>query len=380
MGNRVPNPKNYEIGDFCADCAHHWPYPNTPRYLWAKFNGMVSCPPPGSTDAPAPPNNVWFRLEQVHPCAWEYYDYETYAVIFYANVDDSGYIQLGHPAHDKTYFRNDRVFTKCSLFYYNELVCGGTGIASTDGYCVVSDGVVDDTNALLLTETYGFHPGKKNLFDTSMQDYGLHSVKLANVLDRSNCLCLYDDPDQQDPSLHLHGLLTPDATGAYYYDGDFNGFPSYVRPGSPPWYVSRFTHPVGGWAVSLVKSISPPTYGWYRTHPDIEGYYVPFGGTSGIGQIVLFFRSLVCNGILDPDATGSFHRNGMLNDHARYDRIDGQFHIIWWPSPLEHWILCDEDIGSIHYAWYGDPERRTGIYQPRFGGCHGTPTIREYPV
>lgn len=84
-----------------------------------------------------------------------------------------------------------------------------------------------------------------------------------------------------DGDYRVTGVLDPDSTGDYEYDGEFDGQPSYVRM-SDGWYIwwSGF---LVRWVISAIKgNVTPPN--WTRVVP-IAGNYAPTAPATGIATV-----------------------------------------------------------------------------------------------
>lgn len=102
---------------------------------------------------------------------------------------------------------------------------------------------------------------------------------LAAWIDHTNVLILYD-PAPPTPH-HATGTLTPDATGNYPAEGEWNDQPSYVGPdreffiwwdGIDSWLINDYIGRTDG-------------IGWKRTDPAIDGEYAPYGGAVGTATV-----------------------------------------------------------------------------------------------
>ena len=77
---------------------------------------------------------------------------------------------------------------------------------------------------------------------------------------------------------NVSGEIDPNATGNYFYDGSYNGKPSYSNflEGIMLFYIGWDN--VSRWYISPIKGASAG-YNWYRISPDILGLYT-HGGTA----------------------------------------------------------------------------------------------------
>ncbi|GAI71523.1 unnamed protein product, partial [marine sediment metagenome] len=73
----------HEYGD---DCLLKFEPGETPKYLYARFSKLETCPPP----APTAPNDRVFKLTQDPelPCCWEYFSDEWYVSFEYLQDPD----------------------------------------------------------------------------------------------------------------------------------------------------------------------------------------------------------------------------------------------------------------------------------------------------
>jgi len=106
MGQRMPD-EPIIYGD---DCALGWPADETPKYVYARFSGLVKCPDNPPTFFSTPPNDRVFKLTQLEgqPCKWRYtsstwvVDYQLTAGpltthLFLTNADDLSAYFLDQP-------------------------------------------------------------------------------------------------------------------------------------------------------------------------------------------------------------------------------------------------------------------------------------------
>jgi len=81
---------------------------------------------------------------------------------------------------------------------------------------------------------------------------------------------------------HVTGTITPDATGDYFVDGVYNGFPCYRNATSTFWIWYLPGTPA--WVICAIKgNIFIP--GWVGAEDQIETSYEPGNGAIGIATV-----------------------------------------------------------------------------------------------
>jgi len=94
--------KNVTLVNVTDDCLLKFEPGETPKYLYARFSKLETCPPP----APTAPNDRVFKLTQDPelPCCWEYFSDEWYVSFEYLQDPDLSRLFIIHQITMQWYF------------------------------------------------------------------------------------------------------------------------------------------------------------------------------------------------------------------------------------------------------------------------------------
>jgi hypothetical protein len=87
-----------------------------------------------------------------------------------------------------------------------------------------------------------------------------------------------------DYDLFVSGNLNPDATGAYYAFGEYDGETSYANEALT--FFIWFSAIDGWWQISTEAGIPGDAY-WQRQDSAVTGEYPPLGASTGTATVTL---------------------------------------------------------------------------------------------
>jgi len=179
-------------GDICVLCPELQPAGRTPKFVNIVFTGLEVCPhdPPW----PEPPNNKKFRLEQSveDSCTWHLTPLEGW-LVYWTMREMWTNVGLIYKPGDLYYFRDDGLHP-CALYHNNTSHCDWG--SAFGGFCHIW--WEPDNIPLELVCHLGFHKGAGNRFDRVQCGIDHQVIRIANKLDKTNCL-FYVDNEEFEP-------------------------------------------------------------------------------------------------------------------------------------------------------------------------------------
>jgi len=181
-----------EYGPDCDVCSDLWLPGKTPKFVNIVFKDITVCPhdPPW----PEPPNDKPFILEQsIHDsCTWFIAPLEGWLVSWTTREIWTN-ISLIYKPGDLYYFRDDGL-SPCALKHDNTCACDwGSAYGGTCHIWWEPDNI-----PLELVCHLGFHKGAGNRFDRVQCGIDHQVIRIANKLDKTNCL-FYVDNEEFEP-------------------------------------------------------------------------------------------------------------------------------------------------------------------------------------
>lgn len=191
----------FEAGNDCNTCIPElWVAGKTPKYMNVVFRGIEKCHP----ENPDPPNGSLFTVEQ-HPnvpCMWRgWWDINGNEFYVEINLNKYYYPDL---YGSEILLDNRTLPSPANFYWWDENTCQIDNGSKKENmrFCAESGwyegGVATvwwqpDDIPLTLTETYGFHPMADNLHDRLFLPDDKQCIKIANKIDKTNCLFSVDE-------------------------------------------------------------------------------------------------------------------------------------------------------------------------------------------
>ena len=147
--------------------------------------------------------------------------------------------------------------------------------------------------AYSLANTYGFTPprdiGPARLRITDAgkfepdhdEEADFRTIVLAHWIDKTNCLIKYNPILDLYIPYHIEGTLTPDVTGNFTPESEYEDKPSYVNADRTYyiWYTGA-----DEWVISDEVGQATTAY-WINETPNIIGEYNPRFGAVGVASV-----------------------------------------------------------------------------------------------
>ena len=90
-------------------------------------------------------------------------------------------------------------------------------------------------------------------------------------------------PPPPVPDYEVYGAMIPDCQGFYFYGGEHNGYPYYVREDSV-WYIFAALFGFSWYINTILGRIAPPMFA--KTSPGIVGSYIAVPPYTGAATVV----------------------------------------------------------------------------------------------
>lgn len=191
-------------GEYGPDCGHCTPElfdeGKTPKYMNVVFRGIEK----KWSEVADPPNGILFKVIQnvAQHCTWM--DWWTIG-----DIDWTVWVKLNNFVYPdrwitEIYLSGDGLISGEAFYWWDEETCqigngekkenmlNGISVHRYKGGTATTFWQPDDI-PLELTEAYGFHPGKENLHDRLYLPDNKQCIKIANKIDKTNCLFSVDE-------------------------------------------------------------------------------------------------------------------------------------------------------------------------------------------
>lgn len=175
------------------DCLIGFPPDKTPKYMWARFSGIIKCSSDPGSPWLTPPNDRVFKLEQsdIFPCRWECFT-GSWAVVFYLpGTDPWGWLSLWQTPANAHFFTDtlDGPLDEGAV-YHNREICG-------IGFAVAHNGIATVTwtrEATNLLEALNIQRGNDLFMEMRPLADGNKVYKFCRLKDATN-IAIQFEPD-----------------------------------------------------------------------------------------------------------------------------------------------------------------------------------------
>ena len=149
------------------------------------------------------------------------------------------------------------------------------------------------------------------------------------------------------PSLTVTGIITPDVTGLYLFEGTFDGQP-YWKHETETYYI---LFSLNGPEWRLVDNFDDFPLHYWSSLWNFQGVYEPLGLNTGFAGVYRTeIQNLLVSGFADPDCTGLFLPDGLFDNLPAWKHETEDYWILWNVAGL--WMeIGSERIGDAEFTW-----------------------------